>query len=904
MSLPVPLTLLLILGITLSPREYCSSQNPYAELVNSICIGSGIAKETYFSIGQLPFRSLYSGTFENHHNSIASGNIEASEKRTLIVNMFAIKTNTDRFLEGWIFITIYIPPGQGRFQLLYVQMEDENGNAVGEFVNKNMCSSKKKKRDVAQPRKVISAFEDLHLPEFYIPCGQVPNSIVFTWHDKLFNNAMKARMRNYFENARAPSSTPLNWRFSHTSCDKPQKIRLRVYIYTDKGNFGTHRSSWINVNWFGAADVLQEGEMGICKGLLIYPPLSPPGPPVRWIKSVDEKIAPTEATSNKDIVRTKKFCKPVYITNSIGAVVEHVPSFGGRCLKHDEYKTSNTFAHECTAGATIDANFTKFSEYLEKRTSCMQINGCPCQCRTDVINTTGIGEPICPLTQPEAAMLGVRTSSPAGKSALRSRKVHGVAMLFVTMVLVPLNIVISRYFKETWLDHAQLKNVQIWYLVHILITASTICLYTFGSVALRRSKNLLGDSLLGESHRGLGWITIAFFILATFSGPFRPMSRSANQKTRKCAMIVHALLGFVYYSMGMAAVMTSSYIPGSPSSSEEACVTSPLYNARIAAAFMPLVVTWMVMDCGFHLIFMLLLRWADNKMNIQRTMYLPLVSILKGGGHHDMKSPLKHCVCQTPGDKVINSICISTATGTTGEYFSIGQMNLRSADSFALHKAHNEIDSGNNEKWATALLIKIFAIKTNADRFLAGRVYIELHTPTPYSIWGMFQYLYFQMEDENGNAIGQFNTSEMLCKGGDIVESKLPTDYFVPCGQVGSAATKASNAVLLAWYNNLRVPKMMNELKSFYGTSTQMAEISVVWGFSHTSCDKPKKIRLRSYITSTAGHLGTLRTSWMEVNWVGASDILKPDEVAICRGELVYPPVGGPISHLDKECSP
>ncbi|ODM96529.1 Ferric-chelate reductase 1 [Orchesella cincta] len=923
-------------------REFCTCQRPSARIVNSVCIGTGYNDDNYFSIGQKPFRSDYTELFNKRHNKYDNGNIEPSESKTLVLKMYAVETTHGRILSGWLYIRIYVPVGADWIRLLYAQMEDENGNAIGEFVNREICESKK--------RAVISDLVNRHLSEHYVPCGQVApaattasNAFLYVWPDKIHNSAMKQRLIKHYGSSWFSTQTiDINWKFSHTSCDKPKKVRLRAYIYNvDQGNgifYGTHRGSWININWIGTADILNPGEKGYCN----KPPIPDPTLAVPWIKSVDEKINPTEETTNKDIVRSKNFCKPVYIGDD--PAIKNVSSFGGRCLKHDEYNTSNTFAHECSAGAMADANFTKYSEYLEKRTSCIQINGCPCQCRVDPIdNTSGLEEPTCPGSKKDLTLqikMGVKTNGTAGKYIMRSRKAHGIAMLFVTMVLVPYSILVSRYFKETWLKNAKL-NLQVWYLVHIVLTFFSICCYLFGSVSLRRSKNVLGESLIVSTHREQGWSTIALFLLATFTGPFRPIS---SQKTRKCAMIIHALVGIIYYCCGMAAVITSAWIPGSPSGSEEDCFTSPSYTEYSSSPTIPLVVTWIVIDFGFHL----LLRWADRRLNIQRSMYLPLVSILKYEGHHDMKfgiqvlqfiigkfsgipsgsdfvakisdlrlframsrgvlafllvlginlSPREFCSSQNPYAELVNSICIGSGLAKE-TYFSIGQLPFRSLYSGTFENYHSSIASGNTEaSEKRTLVVKIYAVKTSTDRFLEGWLYITVNVP---SGKGRFRQFYVQMEDENGNAVGEF-VNKVMCsskkKKRDVAQSRkvisafkdrhLP-EYYIPCGQV-------PNTIVYSWHDKIYNPALYERLNKHYGSSSATTSTSLNWRFSHTSCDKPQKIRLRAYIYTDQSRSGTHRSSWINVNWFGAADVLQEGERGICKGLQIYPPPSTPGS--------
>ncbi|CAL8110291.1 unnamed protein product [Orchesella dallaii] len=607
---------LLILWIKLSPKEYCVSQSPASLMINSVCIGSGEAiNRNYHSLGQDHMIAFYSSSFNDPHNYVTSGNTEPSEAKTLVVEMYAVNSSHGRPLFGWIFIKIATPtttkPGdRATLRLLYVQMEDEHGTAVGEFDNANVCSKNKKKRD-------LSVFKKRYIDDWYSPCAQVgpsatkvSNSISFVWWDTLYHPAVKQAWKSYFGKGKPPNAANLNWRLSHTSCDKPEKIRLRVHALTVIGKSkpktisGTHRTSWITVNWVGAADILDPDEYAKCTAVKLYPPPATGSPPVfdssSWIKSVEKKPTVIKNNTNFDIVRTKKFCKPIFMKHSTDGT--SVSKFAGRCLQHDKYSVSNKNAHECrprTNGRNASKGFMKYTDYLEKRKGCMQISRCPCQCRFGNIDNTSIitTNLTCPgFNQGRSGShknrqveLGVRTNSLAGT----------------------------------------------YILVHLAITFFTICLYVFASISLKRSTNLLGHSLakIARSHRGMGYATFTLFVLVTLSGPMRP----GNMKRRKVFMILHAALGILYYFCGMVALITSSWIPGSPSSDDRECFDSPFFVENSSSKIMPQVITWTIFDCGFHGVFILIQRWADNHLDIQRKMYFPLTSIFKGGERHDNK---------------------------------------------------------------------------------------------------------------------------------------------------------------------------------------------------------------------------------------------------------------------------
>ncbi|ODM96533.1 hypothetical protein Ocin01_10148 [Orchesella cincta] len=588
------LALLFLLGNTLSPREYCVSQKPEDKVINSICVNTANDTQEFFSIAQMGLRSVVSWTVQKTHQEVNSGNVEDPTISTSTMELHAIKLDDGRFLAGWIFAKIRIP--DGLFQFFYAQMEDQDGTAIGEFVNKRLCKG-------SDPAKKPD-FPDF----FFTPCSQVgaaatrpTSTLMFSWYKHIYNSAMKEKAKMYYSSLGQQKEITLIWRFSQTACDRPKQIRMRIYVRTSVENHGTHRSSWIEPNWFGIADILHPGDVLECQGSKLYPGVS--GDLVPWI----DKIGPIPNTNlgnseiGKDIIRTKPFCKPV--ESKAGNDYKTTPSFGGRCKEHDKLTPSNETFHDCSAGMTVPANFTKHSEYLEKRKSCIKVNSCPCQCRPTIdAYKVGKDAPFCPgykkftpvtakkdLTVIE--FVGYGTNSTAGKSIMKGRKAHGVAMLLVSMCFVPISIMLSRYYKETWLPRP------------------TSRLSRFGI-------------------RVLGLITILVFAFITVIGSIRPKT---NSPFRKIVLFTHAFLGFVYYFLGIATIITSSWIPGSPSADDTECIDSPKFMSNSNLTLMPIAVAWVVIDLLFHILLTGLQFVMDKGADYKRPMYFPLLPILKGG---------------------------------------------------------------------------------------------------------------------------------------------------------------------------------------------------------------------------------------------------------------------------------
>ncbi|CAL8110290.1 unnamed protein product [Orchesella dallaii] len=654
--------LIFILWMWLTPHEYCSSQSPSDPAVNSMCVSAGGNPEDFFTLGQRSMMAIRDNTGDiltRPGDSVDSGN-KHSPHDTIFVDMYAMtihNSNPKRYLSGWLYIRLrtYIdlnPQGKWFNREMYAQMEDENGNAVGEFENNYYWYCEED-----------GGYDIWDTFEMYPPCGQVApsatkvsNTLSFTLWKIVVNSKQRDVLKDFYQSKLDHRGPSMFFKFSHTSCNKPEKIRLRVYVRsTDEHHsdntwhYGTLRTNWMKINWTGAADILRVGvgEKATCFGKRVYVSNGPVQDvtEIPWIEKVEPTIPFKEEYTNQDIVRTKKFCKAVQF--KVGMDVSAVPSFAGRCLKHDEYSVSRNNKHECTAGATADPSFMKYSEYLKKRRSCMKISRCPCQCKATLeVYQLGTRDPFCPnftetptplpdgTPPPKPLTIGYTTEGKAGKPIMEHRKLHGIVMLVVTLSFVPISITLSRYFKETWIQRAHLQVLHVWYLVHVALTFMTLCMYMVGSIAIMRSITVMGRSFVTSSmhHKLLGTGTILLFAGTVLIGSFRHVQNSAF---RKIMMITHALLGLLYYFLGILTAITSSWIPGSPSSDNTECIDSPKFMENSTWTFMPYLVGWVGVDIIFHIVFTVLQCVADKKSEYKRPMYFPLVPILKGGETHD-----------------------------------------------------------------------------------------------------------------------------------------------------------------------------------------------------------------------------------------------------------------------------
>lgn len=97
---------------------------------------------------------------------------------------------------------------------------------------------------------------------------------------------------------------------------------------------------------------------------------------------------------------------------------------------------------------------------------------------------------------------------------------HGRAMVAAWAILLPLGVLVARYFKvmprQAWPD--ELDNKTWWHWHRILQTAGVLLMTVGCSLALGR---VHGTSALAQCHRWLGWTVIASGWLQVFGGIWR-----------------------------------------------------------------------------------------------------------------------------------------------------------------------------------------------------------------------------------------------------------------------------------------------------------------------------------------------------------------------------------------------
>ncbi|XP_035706343.1 uncharacterized protein LOC110846836 isoform X2 [Folsomia candida] len=141
--------------------------------------------------------------------------------------------------------------------------------------------------------------------------------------------------------------------------------------------------------------------------------------------------------------------------------------------------------------------------------------------------------------------LDVKPNSPNSpdedKTNIRWLVWHSNCMLFGTLVLTPLGMVVSRYFKDTW-TLTPFFDRPIWQLVHIVYMISAFVIMVIGVVlGMVYGSSIIRDYTGDENvHRLIGWLTLGLFGIQLFAGIWLP---NADESYRYIFRIAHCAIG-------------------------------------------------------------------------------------------------------------------------------------------------------------------------------------------------------------------------------------------------------------------------------------------------------------------------------------------------------------------------
>ncbi|XP_035707231.1 uncharacterized protein LOC118435356 [Folsomia candida] len=201
-----------------------------------------------------------------------------------------------------------------------------------------------------------------------------------------------------------------------------------------------------------------------------------------------------------------------------------------------------------------------------------------------------------------------------------SRLIHGIFMTILVMFVTPVSFFMTRYFKETFMNNRIFLH-HVWYFVHLSLSFITVLLFIVGLTRQIGSKAIFGVSLshAATAHRIMGWISVVISGLLFLLGGIRPL----NRQFRGVIIILHGVMGFLFYWMGLACMLTSNAIPGSPAAYQDFAVLHFFGPNLTKEAVFMIVVGWIVFDLVMHVMMTILQCRSDAVMKLtQRRIIL------------------------------------------------------------------------------------------------------------------------------------------------------------------------------------------------------------------------------------------------------------------------------------------
>jgi len=129
---------------------------------------------------------------------------------------------------------------------------------------------------------------------------------------------------------------------------------------------------------------------------------------------------------------------------------------------------------------------------------------------------------------------------------LEGRRLHATQMLVAWVVLIPIALFSSRYYKETYSRVFFLQ--EFWWLTVHVLTLLTALLFIAGGIYVARLNRLTEkfSSQAVDLHIYLGWTSIILFVLQIISGPFRAI----RPAFRALQITIHWFFGMIEYVFG------------------------------------------------------------------------------------------------------------------------------------------------------------------------------------------------------------------------------------------------------------------------------------------------------------------------------------------------------------------
>ncbi|CAG7827210.1 unnamed protein product [Allacma fusca] len=206
---------------------------------------------------------------------------------------------------------------------------------------------------------------------------------------------------------------------------------------------------------------------------------------------------------------------------------------------------------------------------------------------------------------------GIPCNSNIGRIIWGFRVTHGIFMALSTMFLVPWGTLFSRYYKETFMEK-RYANVHVWHGMHIVLSLTGFGGICGGMAAGVLARYFLGFSTymyVGRIHVAAGWLSTFFFLIVTATSCIRKFPL----RVRVITIFLHFLIGTLTRFLWAVALLTSFYIPGSPSA-----LNNIQRDGFTLEYFMIFVIFWLITDIVVHVLLRVFLSMADKKLTVPR----------------------------------------------------------------------------------------------------------------------------------------------------------------------------------------------------------------------------------------------------------------------------------------------
>ncbi|CAL8140851.1 unnamed protein product [Orchesella dallaii] len=568
-------------------------------------------------------------------------------------------------LHGWLHIEVELVDTADSFRMVYAQMYDEHFNAIGEFV-----------KDPTEQCQSSNPAESVSPTEFqYLPCSAIgareakPSEALYMVHsDDLIDKSLKGSP--FLPPKEMNRFIHFTWRMNEYWCSRHYRITPMIFLLTKKNidnwrsvtNEGTRKDDtykslrklgdwkmyrkipryWLLPDWIGAADIMDpsRGPLHCNKSVYNW------GSRVPWIRGfrphnvIDEYLhhsnlykVYTDADGNSIVGSNTCQQNPYYIPN--------YSTFVGRCKEHKGKETSHNNLQKCNTDPNspeftgLKIRFDKYKEYVNNLTV-VRKETCerPCRAPQTVEDAINISSLEAAFTKPPFELGYGLTHKSRQKASIarfyRGRKFHGVLCLIVTMFLMPVSNFVARYYKETYMSW-QFTGIHVWFWAHVGGSIGSLGIVLTGQFAMAQTLDSWGRSKSPYAifHHSLGWISVFLLILMVMYGGFR----SSMLGRRRVQMIGHSIVGFVIYSFNILLILSSTYIPASPSLRQ--CDRDGLPTGFSVTLWMAMF--WMGLDAVFHVFLTVLQTTADKTLGISRPLCCPILPILDPNSHEDMR---------------------------------------------------------------------------------------------------------------------------------------------------------------------------------------------------------------------------------------------------------------------------